>query len=58
MFENGSWDAFSAARVVAFATWLSRQVPPISAAAMAQLDWSAPNTARRERGAAGMRTSV
>ena len=39
MFENGSGEAFSAARVVAFATWLvAASVPPSSAAAIAQLD--------------------
>src|SRR5882724_9978920 len=35
MFENGSGEAFSAARVVDFATWLvAASVPPSSAAAI------------------------
>ena len=59
MFENGSGEVFTAARVVALATWLvAASVPPISAAAIAQLAWSAPNTEAASAAPAGMRTTV
>ena len=52
MFENGSGEVLTAARVVALATWLvAASVPPSSAATVAQVAWSAPNTAAGERGA-------
>ena len=50
MFENGSGEVLTAARVVALATWLvAASVPPSSAATAVQVAWSAPNTAGRER---------
>ena len=59
MFENGSGEVLTAARVLALAAWLvAASVPPSSAAATDQLPWSAPNTDAASAAPAGMRTSV
>ena len=59
MFENGSGEVLTAARVVAFAAWLvAASVPPSSAAATAQVDGSAPNTPAASAAPAGMRSTV